>query len=337
MLKKLLTTTMLFLGICLLFPAPIRAQTVAPVLQIAVSPTTPGPGDDVVLSLSSSAADLNRSTISWTQNGRVVSSGRGIKTFRFTAGPLGSTAAIAVLVQTADGNRLRSQAVIRPAAVDFLWEADTYTPPFYRGKALPSPGSTIRITAVPHFVLSNGARLASSELVFTWVKDGTILGNLSGSGKETLETTVPSGFRPVDIMIEVASLQNSFSVKKELRIIPEEPRVVFYERHPLLGVLYNNALPGTINLKAEETTVRAEPLYFSLNDLRGGRVAFLWSLNGRSVSSGEREGEITIRTEAGSLQVLSRARISLVIENAARVLQAATAEFLVNFGGGERL
>ncbi|MBI4118002.1 MAG: hypothetical protein HY455_00450 [Parcubacteria group bacterium] len=333
-MSKLVTT--LFISLSLLFPLWTSAQTIAPVLQVAVSPTTPGPGQEVTLSLSSSAADLNRSTISWTQSGRVVSSGRGVKTFRFSAGPLGSATTITALVRTIDGKQLRGETVIRPAEVDFLWEADTYTPPFYRGKALASPGSTVRVTAVPHFVLGNGTRLASSELVFTWSKDRTVLGNLSGYGRDVVELTMPSGFRPVDVMVEVSSLQNSFSVKKEMRLVPHDSRVLLYERHPLLGVLYNKALPGVIDLETEETTLRAEPLYFSLNDVRLGKISFVWSLNGRMVPGGERSGEITLRQE-GSQQSASVAQISLVVENAARALQATTAEFLVNFGSEEKI
>jgi len=47
-------------------------------------------------------------------------------------------------------HRIDKEIVIEPAQLDILWEStDSYVPPFYEGKALPSIESTIKVVALP--------------------------------------------------------------------------------------------------------------------------------------------------------------------------------------------
>ena len=72
---------------------------------------------------------------------------------------------------------------MQPTSVDVLWSAYSYTPPFYKGKALaPSRGSVV-LVALPQLVTRNGSPIEPKNIIYTWSRRGVILGKSSGLGK----------------------------------------------------------------------------------------------------------------------------------------------------------
>src|SRR3990167_10337236 len=66
--------------------------------------------------------------------------------------------------------------------VDLLWQGNSYVPPFYEGRTLWSSQSRITFLAIPH-----GAGIGNpANLTYKWTKNGTVLGNINGVGKNTL-------------------------------------------------------------------------------------------------------------------------------------------------------
>src|SRR3989344_2819964 len=65
-------------------------------------------------------------------------------------------------------------------SVDILWQGEVYTPPFYQGKTFWSKQSRIPLVAIPQS-LGNPA-----NLTYKWTKNGTVLGNVNGVGKNSI-------------------------------------------------------------------------------------------------------------------------------------------------------
>ena len=65
-------------------------------------------------------------------------------------------------------------------SVDILWQGEVYTPPFYQGKTFWSKQSRVTLVAIPHG-LGNTANLN-----YKWTKNGTVLGNINGIGRNYL-------------------------------------------------------------------------------------------------------------------------------------------------------
>ena len=57
-------------------------------------------------------------------------------TFTFTAGSLGKTQKVTVNGVENDGTSITQSISVMPASIDLIWQAHSYTPPFYKGKAL---------------------------------------------------------------------------------------------------------------------------------------------------------------------------------------------------------
>jgi len=95
---------------------------------------------------------------------------------------------------------------LRAQEVDILWQGETYTPPFYKGRALWSSQSRITFLAIPH-----GAGIGNpANLTYRWTQNGTVLGNINGIGKNTLSFTDSVLSKPQTIKIDVLSGQYCF-------------------------------------------------------------------------------------------------------------------------------
>ena len=60
----------------------------------------------------------------------------------------------------------------------------SYVPPFYEGRSLPSTGAMVRVTALPQ-ISDNGVPLDPTSLSFVWFLNDTVLTSVSGTGKQS--------------------------------------------------------------------------------------------------------------------------------------------------------
>ena len=127
--------------------------------------------------------------------------------------------------------------------------------------------------------------------------------------------------------MHVSSVDGKSGAQKGITITTQNPEIVFYERSPSEGIKYENALPSGFDLTQEEITVRAEPYFFSTEDLTRDGTSFKWSLNDEEVRSSSHVNEITLRREQGA----GIARIMLEARNTAKILQETTAHMLIRF------
>jgi hypothetical protein len=133
-------------------------------VSVNVQPENPTPYENVTISLVSYASNLDSVLINWSLNGKTVLAGIGKKEFSMKAGADGSTSTITVSISLPDG-MIEKKILIKPNLMVLLWQAnDSYVPPFYKGKAMPSPESEVKVVAMPDVV-------NSKNMTYSWQKD----------------------------------------------------------------------------------------------------------------------------------------------------------------------
>jgi len=314
-----------FIIISLLF-LPVFCNAQLQNTQIKIIPEFPEANSDVSLSIESYSTDLNRSEISWYKNGTLAQRSVGEKSFTFKTRGLGSSDTISVRV---DGV-LVDTITITPAEVDLIWEVNTYTPPFYKGKALNSNQSTLKIVAVPHIISSSGSKFSPNNLIYTWKKDWKVLGNNSGYGRDVL-TFEGEVFNGTIITVEARTTGGSIVAQKRIILNNQDSKIVFYEDDPLLGVLYENALEGVFNLEKDEINIKAVPLFLSNEEINTDNLKYNWVMNSKRLTDLENQTSLVLRKgeQGGTTQ------LSLEISNLRRVMQFTRSSLGISFESTE--
>jgi len=283
--------TLFFVGA----PLSLFAQTgtIGTELSMALAPEHPRPGDQTVVSVESYNIDLNRSTVTWFVNDKTVKRGVGEKRITVIAGKGGERMDIRVVAVAENGNTYSASLSLRPAEVNLLWQAESYAPPFYKGKALMPYQGTVLVAAVPSF--ANGASvMPASSLIYTWKDGDNVVGDSSGKGKSLF---VFRGEIPVDlktISVTVESPDHTMIADASITVVPVAPRLLFYEENPLYGLLFGKALTGTVPLSGDEMRVSAIPYYFETASRSNKDVSYNWQLNYAPLSS-QGSSAITLR------------------------------------------
>lgn len=294
-------------------------------LSIYSSPKHPKPNESVEIFIESYTTNLDQATMTWSINGKTERRGAGIKSVVVPAGPIGIKKSITVLVATKEGRVFEQSISINPSEVEILWESDTYTPPFYKGKALYSSDADLSLLAVP---ISKGTNPAN--LVYTWKKDGTLLPNLSGFGKQFITIKTQFQIDPVKMEVEVSSGDGSYSARGEIVIPPTQPKVLVYENRPLSGFRFDKAVGSQQGLIENEVSFVGIPYFFSAAKRNVENLFFSWTMNGASVVPSEKDkATLILRHESG---VTGSSQIGLSVENRNGSLQRSTKEFSVIYG-----
>jgi hypothetical protein len=326
-LRHLRISCTLICGIVVLgYAVLVRAQ--GPPLEnafIEILPSTPNPSQQVNAQLKSFSFDLQRSTVTWTVNGGIVSRGVGSTRITFQTGPVGTATTLEAKIDDPFGRTFTATKVIRPAHVGLAWETETYTPPLYRGKALFSPGARIKFVALPIIVSANGTRISTEQLIYTWMRDRRELREVSGLGKQTLILDNDTQLRDFNISVEVTTFDGSVKARGSVTVPVRQPQVGFYEFHPLLGMRYAHALSGTVPLSGSEISVVAEPYYYSSQNRNDVNLEYAWTVDGNEVDA---QGMVTLRPvgEAGG-----RSSIQLALRHRAHIMQTTRDTFSVSF------
>lgn len=303
----------------------VNANSIKQYLDLKVFPQNPGPNETVTISIQSYLTDLNRANITWALNGKVVKKGIGETSFSFQNGPSGQTTRLSISILTNEGDFVTKDLSWSPVGVTILWEADTYTPPFYKGKALMTAQSRVRAIAIPDTNTGKSA-LSSGNLVYTWKKDGSVVSEASGYGKNSFAFVGPKPYGETNVRVQASSLSGSTNSEMRVDIPLSTPFVLFYENNPLLGVLYKKPLSPNLTLSKKEFSVSAEPYFFSYEAVENPSSAYVWSLNGQQVHNPSHL--ITLRNESGAV---GRSEVSLAAKGARQTFQNASRSLMINF------
>ncbi len=307
-------------------PQVSRAELIGSDVIAVITPEIPGPNTKTTIKLTSYAIDLNSASITWKVAGKTVLSQTGAISYSFTTGASGSNTVVEVVV-TFNGSTLVKTISVTPTAIDLIWEAvDSYVPPFYRGKALPSSEAVIKVVGVPDIKVGS-TKLDANDLTFTWERNFSALPLFSGFAKNSLifKTSYLNSIETISL--KVNAVGGSSSAEKSTTIRTGSPLVLFYEYGPLSGTNYRYDLAQYFSLRKDETTIVAEPYFFSPKSAVSADLKYEWSINGSRIPSPTPKNMLVVKKPAG---VSGNAFINLDIESTPRLFQSAEKTLTVN-------
>jgi hypothetical protein len=206
------------------------------------------------------------------------------------------------------------------AEVDLIWQGGTYTPPFYKGLSLWSKQSDLTLVAVPQGFNK------PSGLVYRWTLDGSVLGTVSGVGKDSLFLTDSILSKPRTIKIDIFSSDDTLLATNSLTLTPGLPQILVYEDNPLYGLMLHHEIGANFALKESEVTLAAVPLYFSASSPLDPALNYEWRTNSGSL---ETKNTVTYRVLDGQK---GNSQVSLHINNKNKLMQDVSRAFSVEFG-----
>ncbi len=268
-------------------------------VRILVTPDTPKTGDTMHLEAESALFDLTKSVLTWRIDGQVVAQGTGATKAEYAVGASATSIDVSLSVEDPLWGSASSDLTITPLELDIVFDAPTYVPPFYRGRALPSGGGSMRLQAIARFPGTRGT-LADSSITYTWRRNNRILTSLSGLGKSNIVIDAPTPGDTDTISVRASANDDTLSATASVAIPSSEPAVMLYEDHPLFGVLFHSALPQEIPSRGD-ITVAAVPYFVTAQRLNDPVLKYSWRINEQpATASSTQKNEITLRSDSGT-------------------------------------
>ncbi len=296
-----------------------------------VYPEIPGPNEEVRIHLNSYVFNLNNYYIAWFLDGRKVSEGFGVRDFRFKMGRPGEVRRVKAVIDV-NGRIFKKEYRFAPAEVDLLWQAiDAYTPPFYRGKAIPLYQAKVRVLAIPETKII--APTDSPNLVYYWKRNKRNIVIGSGFGKNTY--TFEADPLRLEETIEVTTndrRENSFAQSSvTIPFKDNKAEILFYEIDENGRIKTNRALNRFSTVKGDSIHFAFHPLNLSTTEPNFIDLFVGWMVNGKERAPQDfgKQDEMNITTEgqAGDVEV------GLHLENIKKLLQTADAKMMLHFTG----
>jgi hypothetical protein len=297
-------------------------------LEMSISPENPEPLQNVSVSLKSYSYDLSRSRITWYVNGVEKKTEIGLKDYSLKAGTNGQKMTIKVYVETPLDGGKEMEVFFIPSVVDLIYESLSYTPPFYKGRALNPYQGVVLVTAIPELVKSTGEKIPAQNIIYSWRRDGKAETSSSGIGKNTFffSGTVP--IRDTVIKVTASSIDGDIYASKQVSITNVEPKIIYYENSPVYGIMFNKGIKNTVKMLTDEFSVLAFPYYFSAGYATTPDLDYTWTLNGQTVGNQSPKNSFTVRQEGGGVGTAS---IGSKISNNIRIYQFGQNNYTINF------
>ena len=320
----ILIIVILTIGIIL----PFKANASSPSdISVATSPANPTPNQNVTITLSSYVDDLNSVLISWSVNGKKSVSGIGDKTFSLTAPALGEKTTVIATISLSDGD-LNETIPIKPAIITMLWQAnDSYVPPFYEGKALPSPDSEIKVVAIPE--IKNGSGFVNpTNMTYDWQLDQTNDADNSGYGKDSYVYVSDYLDNSNNVSVTASTLDQNDSVEGSVDVFTTMPKIDFYKNDSTLGTIWDQAISDSYKVTGNET-IEAAPYFISPKNLKIPFLTWTWSINDNQVAVPTYSNTLLpLQLQAGTH---GTSKIDLKVSNIYSLVNTASKEVNVNF------
>lgn len=308
----------------------VHAQT-APqnaLVTIKQTPESPNEGENVTLTVSTYAFDINSSQIVWSVDGKIKSQGTGLKTITQKAPINGNKSVVDIQITSLDGKKYSKSITLAPQDLDLLWEAtDSYVSPFYKGKALPAEQALVKFVAIPNFV-DGGKELDRTKTAYYWKRANKSVQSVSGFGKNSYLIMLDYLTEGENIEVSAQGVGTNAVAKRNVYITPTEPEILIYESNPLLGTIYSKTFTRGVKLGSSEITFVAEPFGFSGKNKLYTALDYLWTVNGETSDAGENPNRITVRTpEEGKGESL----LKIQITSKDKILQEKNKEIPLKF------
>lgn len=296
-------------------------------ISVTVTPQVPQPRERVTISVASYSSNFKSAVVTWRKDGSIVSSGIGKTSYSFLAPDSGDRTTISLTVEKEFGGTLQREFTFAPADVDILWEAQTYTPPFYKGKSLFTRQSSVIFVALPNFVDSTtGNTIPASELVYTWKLNGNVIQDQSGYGQSSFRVAGDVLSRPLTVIVTVTAIGSDLSAKQSLTVTPFDPEVLLYENNPLYGIMFEKALVGNFMINRDEMEISAIPYHFSADSRETNELKYSWLLNGKTINTYDNRNSLVFRRTSDET---GTANVGIKTNHITNFLQASDARFSI--------
>lgn len=295
-------------------------------ILLSLSPSYPGPHEQVRVSAQTFSFNVNTVALSWYVNGKQVKNGKGITEITITTSSIGTPTTVRVTASPPGTTRYDKTLTLWPSDLDVLWYTNTHTPVGYRGKALPVRGSIVTYVALPSLATGSGY-YNPKNLLYEWRVDNTLRKNQSGRGKNTLSLPITKSRNvPPQVSVRVYNEESTITQEKRLTISIQEPKLLFYEVRPLRGPSYEQVIENTHKITSGgETRILAEPYYAST---KPSFLRYQWNIdNTNIVSDAEHPETLSYLTEAGSR---AEQRILLEVTNPFNILEHIQKSFRIH-------
>jgi hypothetical protein len=299
--------------------ARAHAQDATIDLSLSTIPINPEPLQQVTITAQSYSADLNQAEMTWTYNGKIISEGTGVTQVTVTAPASGSIGNIGVTASGGEFQDTTTNLILRPGSVDLLWEGvQSYTPPFYKGRALPTQDGIIRVTAVPTIS-------APANLSYTWTKNQDAQQDQSGYNKSDL--VFQNNDLSPDDEIDVTEASGSFSGSATVDINPVDPYVAEYFNNN--GFIdYSNGSTDSLTTSDSGAIVHFEPFFFPIPKGFPSSLNFSYTDNdGNTLPTQTPINELSLASPSGG----GVSQFSVAISTIQYSLENLTKNFSVNF------
>ena len=310
------------IAIALAFAGVAVAQTQSADIAVTLSPNHPQAFQAVVISLESYSINLGTANIEWRENGKTTASGIGKTEYNFTTKGIGIASTIeARITPLGSFVPIVKSIVISPIGVDLLWEAiDSIVPPLYRGKAMPSSEATIKFVAVPEVRTTTNNLVPANQLMYAWSKNYE--NNVSGHGRDSYTITT-SNLKPTEnIGVTAQSRDGNVAADARINITTGNPKILWYASSPLYGPIFDRALTNTnATVTGSETSIFAEPYFFSPRDINSPMLSFEWKINGQAVETPTFPNTMFLHRENDEP---GEATLSLLVRSTTRLFQEAS-------------
>jgi hypothetical protein len=259
-------------------------------LNLIVSPDSPKPYSPITVSIDDYSIDTLGSTITWYVDGEELANSKNERSVSLETGALGTPQEISVLITNPKSPAFSVRKMVTPIAIDIILESDTYTPYFYKGRALPSTEATVRAIAVVH----DGTELPDTRYTYKWTLNDSVLYGGPVLGKNVASFTMPH-YDGARLTVEVLNKDSEFVGKKSFTFGPTTPEMHFYENSVLRGLSQKETL-GEYALTREETTIFAEPYFMNVSSIDTSLTDILWKINNEDAgASSETPNAITLK------------------------------------------
>lgn len=309
-------------------PIPTQIPDLEEQVDGTMTPAYPKAGESVKISLEAYGTDLNNASVTWTVDGKELESGRGQRTITQIAPKSGQTLTVVATINPKNGRPITKTFYINPQNVDIVWEANTYTPPFYRGKSMYIPEQSIKVVAMPNILDQDGTLVSPKSVVYKWRQDNTVLGDNSGYGNQSISYKGDVLALPVKFDVE-ASIENGNTAEDYKYISPTNPEINVYENSPLYGVLWNREVSSGFNFgDSSERSIVAIPYFFGVSGLINQDLSYNWSINGSRINVPTTQREMVFRN---SENLEGQSRIGITVTNNNGLSENASSGTTIDF------
>jgi hypothetical protein len=287
-------------------------------LSIASSPEYPSPGEKVDLSLNDYGGSAYGASIEWFVNDTPIPGTTNQRNISLTIGTVGSKSTVKAVLRLPDGTTSTITRVFEPLYIDIIAEPQTHVPGFYKGRALPSTGSTVSLTAL----LNDGEPLGT-EYMYLWRVNQNVLEKGGLRGGNRISFKMPQDSLTV-VSLQVSKPDGTILGKRSVAIPVARPEIHFYEVNALYGIesrsLQNFTMIGN------SATLIAAPYYLDSVTFNSPDV-LQWAIDG-DPTFGDGSNPYAITLEKTGYP--GRATLDLQVQNTTFFLQGARNSIEIN-------